>query len=170
MTPIIDRARFEAQLAQEPTSNPIQALSHAIGALGSLALEDLQFPVNACYDQARHLLDLCDRQEDPAQFADLRVIQACIFLALYELKRPNSTRAWITLGRAIRLSQVTCLEAVATQRTPEAGDLVPLPPPSSPEELEEWRRTFWLLYLLDGHSVLRTNISSFYNGIEVGRL
>ncbi|KAI0529972.1 fungal-specific transcription factor domain-containing protein [Xylaria digitata] len=144
-------------------------LSYAMGALGALAFPKLGIPLEACYHQARHLLDLCERQEDKAKFADIRMVQACILLSLYELRRPNPARAWVTLGRAIRLGQVISLDTSEnhTEGSFCPGQFNPLTPSSDPEELEERRRTFWLLYLLDSYTVMRTNLSPFFHGRQI---
>lgn len=38
--------------------------------------------------------------------------EALILLALYEFKQPNFHRAWVTLGRAIRLAKMMGLDRV----------------------------------------------------------
>jgi len=40
---------------------------------------------------------------------------------------------------------------------------MPLPPASNPAELEERRRTFWLLYIFDAFAGVRTNSSSTFD-------
>ncbi|KAI0909792.1 fungal-specific transcription factor domain-containing protein [Ustulina deusta] len=167
--PIISRSRFQRQLAEDPSSIQLQALSYAIGALGALAVPELGIPLDSCYHQARHLLDLCERQEDKAKFADIRMVQACIFLSLYEFRRPNPARAWVTLGRAIRLGQVISLDTSEnhTGWSSYSGQFSPLSPPSGPEEVQERRRTFWLLYLLDGHTIMGGNLNSFFHDRQI---
>ncbi|CAJ2505536.1 Uu.00g129300.m01.CDS01 [Anthostomella pinea] len=167
VTPIIDRSRFQAKLACEPVPIQTQALSLAMGTLGALATPELDFALDACYLQARNLLNQCEMQESDAPLADINTLQACILLSLYEF-RQNLSRAWITLGRAMRLGQIMCLDRThATRNSAHPGPFTPLPPVSDPGELEERRRAFWQLYILDGFASMRTNSTPTFDGREV---
>ncbi|KAK4243379.1 fungal-specific transcription factor domain-containing protein [Corynascus novoguineensis] len=161
--PMISRTRFEADLESAETpqvsSLGIHALSWAMATLGSSSIPELRGHVDRCYEQCRVLLELAERQ-DTGESLDLNSLQALILLTLYESKQPKFARSWMTLGRAIRLAKMmgldqgaSCLSAI---RTPtHVGPS--LPPPASPSEAEERRRTYWALFVLDTISTMKTN-------------
>ena len=64
----------------------------------------------------------------------------------------------MTLGRAVRLGKMMGLDRIDNNSTmvEDSGLHVPLPAASSPAELEERRRTFWLLYVFDAFAGIRT--------------
>lgn len=168
--PIVNESRFQNELAESSDLIQVQALSQAIAALGALATSELSFAVEACYNKARDLLDICERQEDNATLANINALQTCILLSVYELKRPNFARAWMTLGRGIRLAKMMCLESAESDgRASEHQDLLsmPLAPGVDRAEVEERRRTFWQLYVLDGFASMRSNSTPVFDGRQV---
>lgn len=160
--PFINRVRFQAELAQSPDSTPLQALSHAIGALGALGSTELASALEPCYNQARTLLELCERQENGVTLIDINTLQTYVLLSVYEFKQPNLARAWITLGRAVRLAKIMCLDK---DTIPVDSDLfIPhLPPCLDPAQAEERRRTFWQIYILDTYAGMKTKSSPTLN-------
>ncbi|KAL2192755.1 fungal-specific transcription factor domain-containing protein, partial [Corynascus similis CBS 632.67] len=161
--PMISRTRFEADLESAETpqvsSLGVHALSWAMATLGSSSIPELRGHVDRCYEQCRVLLELAERQ-DTGESLDLNSLQALILLTLYESKQPKFARSWMTLGRAIRLAKMmgldqgaSCLSAI---RAPtHVGPS--LPPPATPSEAEERRRTYWALFVLDAISTMQTN-------------
>lgn len=157
MMPSVKRSRFEAELAKDLQSLHIQALSNAIATLGALACPSLLFALDACYERARNLLDMCERRNG-SSLIHINVLQAYILLGLYESRRPDFALAWITIGRALRLGQIMCLDKGQPQSFTEGhvGVFTPLPPTFDPTEIEERHRTLWHLYILDGLASMRT--------------
>ncbi|KAI1503394.1 fungal-specific transcription factor domain-containing protein [Biscogniauxia marginata] len=150
--PMINRSRFYSELAHSHASIHVQALSHAVGALGALAVPEPMHIAETSYIQARNLLDMCEREESGTMLSNINVLQTCILLVFYELKKPKFARAWLTLGRAIRLSKIMGLEYGDVDEgttSARSNSFTPLPVPSTPVEIEERRRTFWQLYILD---------------------
>ena len=148
---MVDHALFEAEISQPSPSIQVRALSYAIGALGAFSVPELRCHVERCYQQSRILLDLCERQDTGEALTSINTVQACTLLTLYELKQPNFGRAWMSLGRAIRLGKMMGLDqadghsGMAARWFPSTQPI----PPLSPAEAEERRRTFWVLYILD---------------------
>ncbi|KAK0726004.1 hypothetical protein B0H67DRAFT_551427 [Lasiosphaeris hirsuta] len=144
-----------------------QALSYAVATLGALVTREHSYALETCYNHARNLLDRCERQDNGSVLTNINTLQACALLCLYELKKPNFTRAWMTLGRAIRLAKIMCLDRADEDSDPADGTnhrkLFLLPPAApDPAGMEERRRTFWLLYILDGCAVLRSRTPSAF--------
>jgi hypothetical protein len=160
--PITNRNRFEAEISANSPPLDVQALSYAIALLGSCSTPELRCHANICYEQVRLLLDKCESQETDKCLMSINNLQACTFLTLYELKQPNFTRAWMSLGRAIRLAKMMGLEQIysGNSRTIWQGDLhmqSALTP--GPIDSEERRRTFWALYIFDAFASIRTTTS-----------
>ncbi len=159
--PIINRTRFLSEITQPVQTIELQALSHAIAALGAFSTVEQRGLVEACYDQARNLLDICERQERGDSLQNINTLQTCVLLTLYEFKRPNFARAWMTLGRSIRLAKLMGLDRAGGRASAAAqwGVHTPVPIPTDPSDIEERRRTFWLLYIFDAFASVRTNSS-----------
>ncbi|ORY69607.1 fungal-specific transcription factor domain-containing protein [Pseudomassariella vexata] len=169
--PIVNRSRVHRELEQRPESIEVQALAHAIGALGALAVPEPSFAVETCYNQARSLVDICERQEDGAVLSKTNPLQTCVLLCLYEFRRPNFARAWITLGRAIRLAKISRLDSLDEYTDPpgtmHSSCFGPPSPVLNPADMEERRRTFWQLYILDGFAAMKTNLDPSFNEEQI---
>lgn len=181
--PIVNKDRFQAELAQSHDSIQVQALSHAIGTLGALATPELAHGAETCYRQARNLLDMCERQENGTDLNSINTLQTSVLLGFYELTQPNFARAWITLGRATRLAKIMGLERIDGEkihndedhatafRSPAAptnhwGSGMVIASSLSPIEAEERRRTLWQLYILDAHTGMRTDWASAFSEVS----
>ncbi|RFU73860.1 transcriptional regulatory [Trichoderma arundinaceum] len=164
--PIINRTRFQHEVSQPSPSVEVQALSYAIGALTAFSVPELQYYVDHYYEQARNLLDLCERQESGDSLSNINIMQACVVLTLYELKQPNFARAWLTLGRAIRLAKMVGLDSVDNESgiSVQWGLRKQLIYPISPADQEERRRVFWSLFIFDSFASLRVNAGPAFDG------
>lgn len=145
--PIINRERFEAELVQAPGSLQVQALSQAMATLGALVAPELGYTADTSYAQTRTLLEMCEREENGANLNCINTLHACVLLGFYELKQPNFARAWLTLGRGIRLGKILGF------MSPQSQSASPVP---DAQDAEERRRTMWQLYILDAFAVMRT--------------
>lgn len=144
---MINRSRFHSELERSRIPIHTQALSHAVGALSALAVPEPMHVAEESYIQARNLLDMCELEESGLMLNNINTLQTCILLVYYELKKPTFNRAWMMLARAIRLSKIMRLECVdIATRTTSAQPSSPL---TAPADIEERRRTFWQLYILD---------------------
>ncbi|KAJ5715839.1 uncharacterized protein N7483_013020 [Penicillium malachiteum] len=130
-------------------------------ALGALSSPETTEQAARIYQEARTMLDICERQESGESLTSINILQACALLTLYELKRPNQARAWMTLRRAIGLSKIMSLEqpeGPSNQPVEDWNLPTKLRPFASDScEAEERRRSFWILYILDAISSLRIN-------------
>ncbi|KAI1381395.1 fungal-specific transcription factor domain-containing protein [Hypoxylon crocopeplum] len=165
--PFINRMRLQSELAQSPDSIQLQALSHAVGALGALANVELTCALEACYNQARTLLEMCERQENGANLLDINTLQAYVLLSVYEFSQPNFARAWMTLGRAIQLAKIMCLDRNLPIVSSDAELFFQLPQILDPALIEERRRTFWQLYILDSFAAMRTKSTPVFDGRQI---
>ncbi|KAK8062457.1 hypothetical protein PG997_014554 [Apiospora hydei] len=163
--PFINRTRFQSEMTEFLPSIEAQALSYAIAVLGTLSMLDQRSSTDHCYERARSLLDVCERQEHGGSLTNINMLQACILLTLFEFKRPNFARAWMSLGRAIRLVKIMGLDQVGIKPLSENWGLAqdnPLASETAPYA-EEKRRTFWVLYIFDSFASVRTNLASAFD-------
>ncbi|KAH7319621.1 hypothetical protein B0I35DRAFT_429421 [Stachybotrys elegans] len=170
--PMVNRARFQLELAQDASAIDVQGLSFAVAALGALAAPEFAFAQERCYNQARELLDMCERQEKGGSLANINALQTCVLLTLYEFRRPNFARSWMTLGRAIRLCKMMGLDRLDAEAAsgfpPQPWDVhLSLPPVSSPSALEERRRTFWILYIFDASAAIRSGTETAFGPMQI---
>ena len=169
--PIINQSRFYSEVVQCSGSVATLALSYAVAALGALAASDVEFNFaqEHCYNQARELLDVCERQESDGILSNINILQTCVLLTFFEFKRPNFARSWMTLGRAIRLCKMMGLDWIDDHEngSQNAGMRIQLAPATSPAELEERRRTFWLLYTFDIFAAIKLETSTTFDSIQV---
>jgi hypothetical protein len=161
---MVNQARFQAEAAAFSPPINIQALSHAVAALGALSSAEYISAGDKCYNRARELLDLCERQDSGGMLVSINALQTCVLLSLYEFKSPNFARLWMTLGRAIRLTKIMGLDMLDADHCGTNAGLskhppqlpFQLPPASDPAVLEERRRTFWILYIFDVSAAIRS--------------
>lgn len=175
---MVNRARFQAEAAASSPPSNIQALSYAVAALGALTSTEYVSTRDKCYNQARELLDLCERQDSDGMLVSINTLQTCVLLALYEFKSPNFARLWMTLGRAIRLCKIMGLDMLDADRSGSSAGLFKQPPsspfqlqPSSgPAVLEERRRAFWIVYIFDVSACIRSpSVGPAFDASQVTR-
>lgn len=159
--PILSMRRFSAELANDCSSSPMRSLSHAVALVGTTISPKYTYMQQTCYNIARNYVELCERDEDATDLASLNVFQALLFIIRYELTSKRFTRAWMTLGRAIRLAKMLNMHQM--DRVSSSGitgsDLqMRLPPTQDLVTLEERRRSFWALYVFESYASTRTGM------------
>ena len=168
--PILSETRFSTELAKECTSSPILGLRHAVALVGTTFCAEFAHLQQACYSSARKYVELCERDEDGTDLANLNTFQALLFIIRYELTSKRFTRAWMTLGRAIRLAKMLNLHHMDKDGTSgvASSDLqMRLPPTQDPTSLEERRRSFWALYIFEGYAATRTGMPCQFSESQV---
>lgn len=161
--PFLDFGRFQRELAADHESISILALSYSVALVGSTLLPGYRHLTAACYDLSRRYIEICERDEPGENLISLNLLQAMTFVVRHEITDRHLRRAYMTLGRAIRLMKVLGLHTQDSESQPDprdAGDLgMCLPLSMDPLVLEERRRTFWILYILESYVTTRTGIS-----------
>ena len=125
----------------------------------------------ACYRQARSYLEICEVDDDDDHLADLDVFQALVLVIRYEIMSQRLERAWITLGRAIRLAKMLGLHLLDEERPRDEPARLgfSLSPTSDNALLEERRRSFWGLYILESYASTRTGLPSHLGDAQVSK-
>ncbi|VUC26382.1 unnamed protein product [Clonostachys rosea] len=160
--PFLSRERFEKELVFQPNWPPILALSHATALYATTVSQSHQHLQQRCYKAARRYIEMSEMDDNESSLANLNLFQALVFVIRYEITSQPLTRAWMTLGRAIRLSKMLKLHKIdsyESEMTPPIDLEVRLPPPADEMELEERRRSFWSLYILESYASTRTGIA-----------
>ena len=104
-----------------------------------------------CYHMARKYAEECEREEEEGNLASLNLFQALLFIIRHEIRGRRPLRAWVTIGRAIRLSRILGLHQMDCGTLPgnELSELRSHLAPTDDELLlEERRRSFWALYMV----------------------
>ncbi|KAF9884964.1 hypothetical protein FE257_000874 [Aspergillus nanangensis] len=157
--PILNQYRFFSDIASDPKHPPTRSLSYAVALMGTMVVVSHDGTVQQqCYRLARKYAELCERDE---HHADLNFFQSLIFILRYELDSRQLTSAWMTLGRAIRLAQVLKLHQLdqpASGGMDESDVHVSLPSVHEQTDLEERRRSFWALYVLESYTSMRAGL------------
>lgn len=171
--PILSEIHFSTELAKDRTSSPIQGLRYAVALVGTTVSPGFAYLQQACYSSARKYVELCERDEDSTDLANLNTFQALLFIIRYELTSKRFNRAWMTLGRAIRLAKMLDLhqmDNVCTSAVASSDLQLRLPPTKDPTSLEERRRSFWALYIFEGYAATRTGMPCQFSETQVRML
>ncbi|KAK1597694.1 uncharacterized protein LY79DRAFT_540755 [Colletotrichum navitas] len=159
--PFLNRDRFLAESAGGGGSPAVSALVYAVALTGCAHSSKDPSKQSTCYSLARNYAEKCERD---GILNDLNFLQALLFIGRFEAMDRKLERSWLTLGRAAMLC--TLLELPQMDRRDEgdgtqddgrqSGSRLCLPPTDDPVLLEERRRTFWGLYILQSYVKTRT--------------
>lgn len=124
----------------------------------------------SCYQLARRYFDLCEQDEHSGDLASIDSFQALILIVRYEIMGQRLERSWITIGRAIRLAKMLDLHQIDgdLSEVPDSDLQLRLPSTSDPALLEERRRSFWTLYVLESYVSTRTGMQCHLGEPSVG--
>lgn len=158
--PILNEDRFLAEIESKSDSSTFASLSYAVALMGSTVSQESVILQQACYTLARQYAELSERDGSAENFACLNMFQALLLIVRYEIEKNHLPRAWITLGRAIRLSRLIGLHEIDYNTS--KGNTHALRLALSPSEdfavLEERRRSFWYLYIVESYLSPRTGM------------
>ncbi|USP74007.1 Depudecin biosynthesis cluster-specific transcription activator DEP6 [Curvularia clavata] len=158
--PFINRDRFMAEKVHAH-SPAISALIYAVALAGCSHSPPDHNRHLTCYKLARNYAERCE-QEDCLN--DLNLLQALLLIGRFEAMSRKLERSWLTLGRAAMLCKLLKLNQMDADESDQgihndetqSGPHVALPHTEDPVLLEERRRTFWGLYILQSYVRTRT--------------
>jgi hypothetical protein len=149
--PWLNKDRFRSEFSTNTESPALLSLSYAIALLGCTLSPKLSCLEQPCYNSARKYAEICERDQEDGHLANLNLFQALLFIVRYEIRHRRPLRAWMTIGRLIRLSKLVGLHQIDREptRSSTATDLRACLAPTNDEViLEERRRCFWALYMV----------------------
>ncbi|EAT86509.1 hypothetical protein SNOG_06678 [Parastagonospora nodorum SN15] len=150
--PLMALEQLDNVLLNQPASAVPQSSSEE-----DLSPTDLSLLHNNYFESVYHSFPFVDRD----RFA------ALIFIGRFEAMNRKLERHWLTLGRAAmlcdllrlhRMDEAGSREGMQSGET-QGGALLGLPHTDDPVLLEERRRTFWGLYILQSYVRTRTELS-----------
>lgn len=167
--PMIDQDRFLASYCVSPRKAELSSLSNAMAMLGASITEGSTQIEEQCYRNSRTYLEMIESQEDGEGLLSLQALQASLLITLYENKKQNFARAWMSLGRAIRLTLMLGLHRMDLDDPVvlDSGFQSGLPESQNWTEMEERRRTFWVTFNLDWYASVRTGSAMLIEEREV---
>jgi hypothetical protein len=155
--PFLNRDRFVAESTGNGSS-AVSALVYAVALAGCSHSPRESNRQSACYNLARNYAERCEREDC---LKDLNFLQALLFIGRFEAMSQKLERGWLTLGRAAMICRLLRLHL--TDEAVHGQDVQSVETPSSsplftadPVILEERRRTFWGLYILQSYLKTRT--------------
>ncbi|KAJ2973546.1 hypothetical protein NUW58_g8910 [Xylaria curta] len=153
--PILSRAGFFSLVRDKPDAPQVQALMYGLGLLGAMVSPEHHHLQAPCLHLARRYVELCEQDDD--LMISLELFQALLCIIRYELTHRTIQRAWLTVGRAVRLGHILGLHlnnAKAEGSEVHHG----LPTTTDAISLEERRRAFWTLYICETYASSRARL------------
>lgn len=151
--PMIHRPRFHAAMHLAPHARPPICLRYAMWANAAAVTDKYEGLQEHFYQRARKYIQQDEMRGHGEVMITIAHAQTWILLATYEFKMMFFPRAWMSSGRASRMTQMMGLH-----RLDGMGLDVKqcLPPPRDWTEREERRRTFWMSFCVDRYSSIGT--------------
>lgn len=153
--PIISKKRFYKHLEGSRDDVAVKSVSYTIALLATTVPEVDEHLRKPCYVLARHYVDECESRDALGSPQRIDYLQALLLLTRFEINNRSCGRAWLVLGRAVRLAKMMRLDRMdCTDDTPCPSSVglpeIQLLATNDPVELEERRRCLWALYVLEG--------------------
>ncbi|KAK5168028.1 uncharacterized protein LTR77_006595 [Saxophila tyrrhenica] len=151
--PMIHRPRYHAAMNLAPHMRPPVCLRYAMWANAAAVSDKYENLQEHFYQRARKYIQQDEMKGHGESMITIAHCQTWTLIATYEFKLMYFPRAWMSAGRACRMTQMMGLH-----RLDGAGLDVKqcLPPPRDWTEREERRRTFWAAFCVDRYSSIGT--------------
>ena len=147
--PMIDGQRFQSHADDLPSQSELVSLRFAIWAHAAILDPRYSHLSDKFYLQARKYIEITEA-DAPNRFFTVPTLQTLILLALYEFKQTCFTRSWVSVGRATWLAHTLGLHKMDTSKSEAACKMSNiLPWTDDAMEIEERRRTFWVMLQLN---------------------
>lgn len=167
--PMVNRHRFFGELEVSSHRPEMKSLSYSIALLGATVTPEQVEAERNFYHHAKKYLSIAESDDEAPGFNSLNMLQAVILIAYYEFRRTSFARAWLSLGRANRLAKMLGLYAMDQDDKvePRSNFVLPLPEPAGLADMEERRRSFWVLFTFDAYASIRTGSKTSIDEEEV---
>lgn len=151
--PMMHRPRYYAAMHLAPHARPPICLRYAMWANAAAVTDKYEGLQEHFYQRARKYIQQDEMRGHGENMITIAHSQTWVLLATYEFKMMFFPRAWMSSGRASRMTQMMGLH-----RLDGMGLDVKqcLPPPRDWTEREERRRTFWMSFCVDRYSSIGT--------------
>lgn len=153
--PMIDHVSFKAKASSiEPSKPEFTFLRLTVQMHGACTAGEHSSLHENLYQHARKGLESL---ESDGSITGLEVVQAWVLIAVYEFKQRLLARAWMSSGKASRLTQMLGLHQLDMPKyalIPTTDEM----PPISWAEMEEKRRIFWCVFVIDRYAALGSGL------------
>lgn len=137
--PIISKRRFTRDMVNPLwETGPDGALLFLCMKLMLTRTQEFESPINHIYLTAKRFLSLMEN----SGMASISVLQSYVLVTMYELAQAIYPGAWMTAGASVRYGQLLGIDE-------HPGGPVLLDRPQSWIEVEERKRTWWAVLILD---------------------
>jgi hypothetical protein len=150
--PVIHKYRFLASMNLSGNAKPSISLRYAMWSLAASITESYKSLHSHFHGRARKYAE-ADERAGRQKFINIRHAQAWILIGIYEFKMMMFPNAWLTTGRATRLTQMLGLHRLDGLGLDVKQSL---PTPTDVSEKEERRRTFWMAFCMDRYAGVGT--------------
>ncbi|WEW61559.1 hypothetical protein PRK78_007050 [Emydomyces testavorans] len=150
---MIHKPRYYAAMSLTPSMRPPVCLRYIMWAHAAAATERYQSLHSHFYQRARKYIELDEMKGLGESLISVAHAQCWVLISSYEFKMMYFPRAWMSTGRATRLSLMMGLH-----RQDGLGLDVKqcIPPARDWTEREERRRTFWVAFCQDRYASVGT--------------
>jgi hypothetical protein len=114
------------------------------------------------YANARRILDTLELDPSMGDYIRVEYLQACTLLFIYELMHVNYRQGWMSAGKLFRSAILQKLHTV------DGRDEVSVNSSLTVIEVEERRRVFWMLFVIDSFVSLMDQLPLTFNQHIVG--
>jgi hypothetical protein len=144
---MLDKTSFLSKVDVLAPGPELLSLKFIVLAHGTSTSPAYSYLQDQLYDTSRKYFETA---ETGKAFVTIAALQACILLAMYELKQLLFSRAWGRISRAMWMAEMFGLHKMdiesGSPRQRSSG--FRLATASDSQELEERRRTFWSAFIL----------------------
>ena len=151
--PMMHRPRYHAAMNLAPHMRPPVCLRYAMWANAASVTDKYENLQEHFYQRARKYIQQDEMKGHGESMITIAHCQTWVLLSTYEFKLMYFPRAWMSAGRACRMSQMMGLHRLDGNGLDVKQCL---PPPKDWAEREERRRTFWSCFCVDRYSSIGT--------------
>jgi Fungal specific transcription factor domain len=163
--PVIHRFRYLAAMDLAPNMRPPVCLRYAMWMHVASITPKYSALTDHFYARSRKYAEQDEMRGFGESMITIAHSQCWSLIANYEFKMMYFPRAWMSVGRATRLSQMMSLHR-QDGSTMDVKQV--LPPPRDWTEKEERRRTFWLAFCHDRYASSGTGWPMTFDERDVG--
>ena len=151
----IHRGRYtEAALPRGKSTVP-KHLQYIMWATAALVTQTFSHAAVGLYQAARQDLELVEMKDDVTNNLSVSQLQAWVLVASFEMERMHLRRAWMSIGRAVRLAILLRFHLLdVDDMDPVLDPYERVAPPQDWTEKEEWKAAFWGAYMADRYASL----------------
>ncbi|EUC44549.1 hypothetical protein COCMIDRAFT_97965 [Bipolaris oryzae ATCC 44560] len=144
--PILNKRHYFDRARQTSMDNNVTAFSglrYTMWTVAASTSSQFQHVQDELYANARRILDSLEMDPSMDDYIRVEHLQACTLLFIYELMHVNYRQGWMSAGKLFRSAILQKLHTV------DGRDELSVNSSLTATEIEERRRTFWMLFVID---------------------